>query len=134
MLSHDSKNKDIVLLGMRDEILPIDFMYVNDEETACIMDFVHGIMWQELISRTIMSMAEWSSHAKTVFMNHSFNQVGHIIVLSKDEVNRLNGCGYMTRKEIFEVFKLYGLYMSSWEPGHYYERQNNRYKFVDDGL
>jgi len=134
VLSHNSDNRDVVLLGMRDEILSIDFMYVNDEEVACIMEFVHKIAWQELISRTILSMAEWSSHAKTVFINHSFSQVGHIIILTKDEVNRLYGCGYMTRKEIFEVFKSYGIVLSGWEPGHYYEKRNCRYKFIDDEI
>lgn len=132
MLSHDSKNTDIVMLGMKDEVLPIDFMYVNDEEIECIMGFVHKTAWQELLSRTIRSMAEWSSHAMTVFTENSMSQVGHVIVLTKNEVNRLRGCGYITRKEIYETYKLYGLVMPQWEPGHYYERMNNRYKFEDE--
>ena len=131
-MSYDSKEKDVILLGARSEILAIDFMYVNDEEIACIMEFVHDIMWQELLSRSIRSMAEWSSHAQTVFTQNGFSQVGHIIGLTKNEVNRLKGCGYITRMEIYNIYKYYGLIMPQWEPGVYYEKQNNRYKFVDD--
>ena len=134
MLSHADNNnsKDIVLLGMKDEILPIDFMYVNDEEIACIMDFVHGIAQQELVSRSVMSMAEWSLRARSVFINNDLSQVGHVIVLTKNEVNRLIGCGYITRKEIYDVYRSYGLQVPGWEPGYYYEKLNNRYKFIDD--
>jgi hypothetical protein len=121
--------KDIVLFGMRDEILPIDMSYMDDREVMLIVDFVHHIAWKELLSRTIQSMHDWSSRARTLFIDHDMSIIQHVVILSKNEVNRLNGCGYKTRKEIYDVYKSYGLTLPNWMPGDYYERKN--YIFTD---
>lgn len=126
----EHKATDIVLLGMRDEVLPIDLSYTDEEEIAMIMDFVHELAYTELLSREIMSMWEWSVRTQGVLAQNNLIQVGHIVGLSKIEVNRMAGCGYKTRKEIYDVYKSYGLIMPNWSPGMYYEKAN--YQFNDE--
>ena len=120
--------KDTVVLGMQYEVLSIDMNYMNNREVELIVDFVHHIAWKELLSRTIKSMCDWSSRANTLFIEHNFRFIGHLVVLSKDEVSKLNGCGYKTRKEVYETYKSYGLIMQNWMPGDYYERRNYVFK------
>lgn len=120
--------KDIVLLGVREEILPIDMNYMDDREVELIIDFVHRVARKELLSRSIISMHDWSSRAQTLFIEHEFHIIQHIVVLSKNEVNDLNGCGYKTRKEIYDICKSYGLTLPNWSPGYYYERKNYIFK------
>jgi ERCC4-type nuclease len=88
------------------------------------VDFVHNVTWKELLSRTIKSMHDWSSRVNTLCLQYDFNLIGHLVVLSKNEVNYLEGCGYKTRKEIYDVYKSYGLTMPNWQPGGYYEKKN----------
>lgn len=129
MVSNGS-NKTIILLGMPDEVVSIDMNYIDDREVVLILDFIHHIVWKELLSRSLYSMCDWSSRTNTIFLQYDLTLVGHVAVLSKSEVNRLHGCGYHTRKEIYEVCKSYGLILSNWVPGTYYE-EKPRYVFKD---
>lgn len=123
-------DKDIVLLGMRDEVLPIDLNYTDEREVELMIDFIHKIAYTELLSRNVGTMTEWSVRALNLFTRHNLVLVGHVMGLTKNEVNRLTGCGYKTRKEIYETYKSYGLIISNWEPGQYYDKMN--YKFEDN--
>jgi hypothetical protein len=121
-------NRDIVLLGMKDEIMPIDLEYLDEFEAELVTGFVYHVAYNELVSRTLKDMAEWSSRAMTLFETHRMERIRDIIHMTKNEVNRLSGGGYVTRKEIYDVFRLHGIIMPNWMPGHYYERMN--YKFT----
>ena len=123
-------SKCIIVLGMKDEIVPIDMNYIDDREILLIVDFVHHVAWKELLSRTIRSMHDWSSRANTLFLQYDFNLIGHLAVLSKNEVNNLQGCGYKTRKEVYDICKSYGLTLPNWMPGMFYD-ERPRYIFKD---
>ncbi len=123
------KKKTIILLGVYGEVVPIDMTYIDDGGVEVLVDFVYRVMYRELLSRSIRSLHDWSSRVNTLFLRHNMVCVEHIVILSKNEVNRLSGCGYKTRKEIYDVCKSYGLDLPSWYPGDYYERKN--YIFTD---
>ena len=53
-----------------------------------------------------------------------------MVSLTQNQVNSLNGCGYKTRKEIYNACISYGLTVPQWTPGDYYDRMN--YKFTDE--
>jgi hypothetical protein len=122
--------KDIVLLGMRDEVLPIDLTYIDERELELIMQFIHNVAYTELISRSIESMCDWSVRAQNVFKRNRFESIGHILGVTKNQVHCLHGCGYKTRKEVYDVYKSYGLTLPNWEPGEYYDKFN--YQFKDE--
>ena len=128
VLSDSVKKKDRIVLGVREEVLSIDMMYMDIAGVEEMIDFVHHTAWKELLSRSIKSMKDWSSRANNLFIEYNFRLIGHLVVLSKDEINQLHGCGYKTRKEIYETYKSYGLIMNNWMPGDYYERRNYVFK------
>lgn len=129
MLNGDGMvKKDVVVLGMKDEILSINWEYQDEQELKHMIQFVHNVAYKELLSRSLMNMCDWSSRVRTLFITHRLDLISHVVLLSKDEVNQLHGGGYKTRKEVFDTFQVYGISIPNWMPGYYYERAN--YKFT----
>lgn len=135
MLNGDGKyegstvKKEIILFGMKNEILSINWDYQDEQELVHMIQFVHNTAYKELLSRSLTSMCDWSSRVRTLFITHRLDLISHVVLLSKNEVNQLNGGGYKTRKEIFDTFKVYKIDIPNWMPGYYYERAN--YKFTE---
>lgn len=128
MLSHDNA---IVLLGTKEEITQIDWEYLDMEEASLVTGFIYQVAYNELVSRRIGDMADWSSRAANLFETYRMELIRDVIHMTKNDVNRLSGMGYITRKEVYDVFKLHGIIMPNWMPGHYYERMNYKYRFAD---
>lgn len=122
------EKKDVIMLGAKDEILSIDMMYMDMVGVEVMIDFVHWVAWKELLSRTIRSMKDWSARTNNLFIENNFRLIGHLVVLSKDEVNQLHGCGYKTRREVYNTYKSYGLIMQNWMPEDYYDKKNYVFK------
>ena len=137
MLSHkdtmvkDTVVKDIVMLGTFDEVMLIDMIYIDELELEQIIEFIHEIAYHELLSRNVKSMTDWSVRAISLFNRYDFSIIDHIVSLTKNQVNALNGCGYKTRKEIYDTCISYGLTVPTWTPGDYYNKMN--YIFEDEG-
>lgn len=118
-------SSDKVIVGTINEIVPVDMSCMDEKEIRIVLDFIHHIAWKELLSRPIHSMKDWSARANTLFLEYDFVLIGHLAVLSKNEVVELNGCGYKTKKEIYDTCKSYGLTLPNWVPGTYYEEKPN---------
>lgn len=104
----------------------IDFTNM-EEEAESIIECIHKLSFKELLSRSIESMWDWEMRTKNMFLNNHLHRVGDVTVLPLGKVNRLIGCGYTTRKEVYEVFEHYHLRLKFWEPNNHYTRAN--YKF-----
>jgi len=102
--------------------------FANMEEGAeNIIECIHYMAYQELMSRTIISMWGWEVRTKHMFENNHLSSVGDVVSCQLGKVNRLKGCGYQTRKEVYEVFCMYHLKLKHWSPELHYSKAN--YKF-----
>jgi len=102
--------------------------FTNMEESAeSIIECIHQMAYRELVSRPISSMWGWEIRTKHMFANNHLQFVGDIMGLSLGHVNRLSGCGYVTRKEVYDVFCVYHLRLKHWAPELHWEKAN--YKF-----
>lgn len=101
----------------------IDFTNMG-EEVESIVEWIHKLSFKELISRSIESMWDWEIRTKNMFVNNHLYKVGDITSLPLGKVNRLIGCGYTTRKEVYDVFFMYHLRLKFWEPDMHYSKMN----------
>ena len=130
VLTHKGNvEKDVITLGVRSEIQSIDFVgWEYGAEEA--MEFIHAVAYVELLSRNVLVMWDWGARTQNMLLKNKLNTISDIMSLDLRQINRLSGCGYKTRKEVYDVFCSYGLKMAAWMPGHYWERMN--YKFADE--
>jgi hypothetical protein len=98
-----------------------------EEDTEGVVELLHQMAYQELISRTLLSMWGWEVRTKHMFEQNQLQVIRDIIALPLGKVNRLIGCGYVTRKEVYEVFCVYHLKLRYWLPDLHYSKNN--YKF-----
>jgi len=104
----------------------VDFDMIG-EEVESIIECIHKTAMKELMSRSIESIWDWELRTKNMFLNNHLHRVGDIMQLSLGKVNRLIGCGYTTKKEVYDVFCVYHLRLKFWEPDKHYSKMN--YKF-----
>jgi hypothetical protein len=104
----------------------VDFANM-EEEAESIVECIHQMAYRELLSRTLLSMWGWEIRTKHMFENNRLQYIRDIITLPLGKVNRLVGCGYTTRKEIYDVFCMYHLKLKHWAPDLHFSKMN--YKF-----
>lgn len=104
----------------------VDFANMEGEAES-IVECIHKMAYKELLSRSIESMWDWQMRTKNMFEHNALHRMGDVVSLSLGGVNRLMGCGYVTRKEVYEVFCVYHLKLKHWMPELHWEKMN--YKF-----
>lgn len=104
----------------------VDFGNMGDAAES-IVECIHKMAYQEFMSRIITSMWGWEVRTIHMFSNNQLYHVGDIVKLPLGKVNRLVGCGYQTRKEVYDVFYMYHLKLKYWTPELHYSKNN--YKF-----
>lgn len=92
-----------------------------------LVELIHKVAMKELMSRSLESVWDWELRTKNMFINNHLHRIEDIITLPVGKVNRLIGCGYTTRKEVYDVFCMYHLRLKYWEPDKHYSKGN--YKF-----
>lgn len=104
----------------------VDFEEMG-EAAESIVECIHHRALAELLSRSVESMWDWEVRTKNMFENNYLKTLQDVVSLSMGRVNRLVGCGYYTRKEVYEVFCLYHVKLQYWAPEM--GREYKRYKF-----
>jgi hypothetical protein len=97
------------------------------DNVESIVECIHKIAMKELFSRSLESMWDWEIRTKNMFINNHLYRISDVATLPDRKVNRLMGCGYTTRKEVYDVFWQYHLRLKYWEPDKHYSKLN--YKF-----
>jgi hypothetical protein len=123
---------DLLLYQFREplnyDVSLVDFTNLTEEEgVGSIVELVHKAVFQEMMSRSLESAWGWEVRTKHMFESNNLNTVGDVVLLKEGNVNRLIGCGYTTRKEVYEVFCMFHLRLKFWEPEKHRSRVN--YKF-----
>jgi hypothetical protein len=104
----------------------VDFTNMEDRAES-IIECIHYMAYQELLSRTILSMWGWELRTKHMFEANGLHYIRDIMALPLGKVNRLIGCGYITRKEVYEVFYMYHIKLKHWAPELHWEKMNYRF-------
>jgi hypothetical protein len=97
------------------------------EAVESIVECIHKMAMREFLSRSLESMWDWELRTKNMFINNHLYRIEDIATLPVGKVNRLVGCGYTTRKEVYDVFEAYHLRLKFWNPDRHYSKMN--YKF-----
>lgn len=120
--------KYVLTLGVIGEVRAYDYTWLRHEAEE-ITDFIHAAAYVELLSRPVETMDDWSIRVKNMLLRNRLYIISDVVCLDLKQVNRLSGCGYKTRQEVYKVFREYGFSVESWMPGHYWERMN--YSFTE---
>lgn len=120
------KYEDGIAIGCINEIRQIDFLSMGHNAEHMIAS-IHRIAMRELFSRRLVTVWDWEIRTRHMFENNKLYIVQDVITLSPGHVNRLKGCGYKTRKEVYDIFILYHIKLNNWSPEHHYSKAN--YKF-----
>lgn len=96
-------------------------------EVESIVASIHQTAMREFLSRDVVTMWKWEPRTEHMFDNNHLQSVAHVVDLSVGMVNRLKGCGYTTRKEVYDVFRMYHLKLNHWAPERHRSKAN--YKF-----
>lgn len=121
--------KEVLTLGAIGEVHSYNFIHLGADAEE-IVEFIHAVSYVELLSRPIETMDDWSIRVKNMLLRNRLIVVSDVVCLDLKQVNRLTGCGYKTRQEVYRVFNEYGFKVDSWMPGHYWERMS--YRFTDE--
>lgn len=109
-------------IGMKGEILPYDFTDLGWEAKG-LMESLHHILYGELMSRPSLTMWDWSIRTKNVFLRNKLLTVGNVVHVTIDTINNFYGCGYKTRKEVYNVFKEeLNMMLMNWSPDLYWAK------------
>lgn len=114
------------ILGLLEEIDPMSFE-IMQYEVSPLIESVHKIALNEFLSRTLVSMWDWEIRTQHMFQDNRLNMVNDVIVLPSKLVDRLKGCGYKTRKEVYDIFTLHHVKLHYWSPDKHWGKNN--YKF-----
>jgi hypothetical protein len=110
------------------ELSLIDFVEITQEEgIESVIELIHKEALKEFMSRSVHSMWDWELRTKNMFINNHLYRIGDVAGLPVGKVNRLMGCGYTTKKEVYDVFYLHHLKLKFWNPDVPYTKMN--YKF-----
>ena len=121
--------REILTLATLREIEPFDFTDMG-EEASWLMYKIHWLMKQELFSRSIMSLYDWSTRTTSMFIGNQLLTVGDVCTISLDNINKMHGCGFKTRKEIYFTFRYqFNIKLRQWNPDEYMDK----YKFIGEG-
>ena len=105
----------VLMIGEVKEVSIVDFPNM-EEKAEYIIGSIHRIAMSEFMSRDILSMWEWEVRTKSVFEHNHIHHIKDVVTLTLGQVNRLIGCGYKTRKEIYDIFVLYHIKLKNWSP------------------
>lgn len=111
---------NVLTLGTKEEIIPYDFSYLGWEARE-ITEFIHDTAYAELVARPINSLC-WSVRVDNMFRANKLNSIGMVMNISIESINNLYGCGFKTRREVYEVFESYGIVLDQWHPDRYYDK------------
>jgi hypothetical protein len=121
----------ILLLRHKDELWEHETSLVDltsvKEGIESVVECIHKIAMKELYVRSLGSMWDWEVRTKNMFKDNHLYKVGDVAMLPTGKVNRLIGCGYITRKEVYDVFWTYHLRLKFWAPDKHYSKMS--YKF-----
>lgn len=123
-MRHD--DDEIPIIGCLREIRQLDFVGMG-EKAEHLIGSIHRIAMREFLSRRIVTVWDWEIRTKHMFEDNGLVSIGEVVRLSLGHVNRLKGCGYKTRKEVYDIFMLYHLKLNNWSPEYHYSKTN--YKF-----
>lgn len=116
-----SKKKDVLTLGVREEVIPYDFVYLGWDAHE-ITDFIYSVAFTEMVSRPVLDLWDWSVRVRHLLIENNLNTVGKIMHISLGEINALRGCGFKLRKEIYDVMKMLNIPAENWHPNKYWEK------------
>jgi hypothetical protein len=120
--------EEIPIVGCIGEIRLIDFSKM-EKDAEHMISSVHRIALREMLSRSLMSMWDWEVRTQRMFEHNALQKVQDVVVLSLGQVNRLQRCGYVARKEVYSIFTLYHIKLNNWSPEHH--RSKAHYKFKE---
>ena len=106
-------DNDVWMLGHMSETHQRDFTNMK-EETEHLIASLHKIALSELLSRSIISVWDWELRTAHMFQHNALTSIHDVTSLSVGRVNRLIGCGYTTKKEVYEVFRMYHIELVHW--------------------
>ena len=117
-----SKEKEILVLGERGEVIPYDFTD-RGYDVQWMTDQLNKLVKAELMSRKILPAWDWSTRVKNIFMNNRLITIEHVAQLTPQQVNRLVGCGVNARREVYEIFRdEFYININNWHPSNYWEK------------
>ena len=123
----------ILVIAQIDELQENELSLVHladmDEKdgVASIVELIHKMALGEFLSRSLESLWDWEIRTKNMFINNHLWSINDVSMLPDKKVNRLVGCGYITRKEVYDVFCQYHLRLKFWDPEKHYSKINYRF-------
>lgn len=125
--------QDTLTLGVREEIVAYDFTHLGWDAQE-IVGFIYDVAFTELVSRNIFEVWDWSQRVKNMFMRNRLDTVGKVMHISVKDINKLGGCGYKSRNEVFMVFESLGMKLPNWEPSNYWNKYSDKKEEDKDRL
>lgn len=120
MISNGKRKKVVVVLGAIGECYPYDFTTMGWEAKE-ITDFIHECAYKELVNRNLHVSWGWSVRTKSMFLNNRLHTIGNVVHLQS--VNKLIGCGFKVRKEVYDVFRHeFSIELKQWHPDQYWKK------------
>ncbi len=112
-----------LMLGVVGEVIPYDFTNLGWNALELI-EALNKVLYDHLINRPLLEEADWSVRTRNMFLRNRLTKVGQVLFMDVDHVNRLAGCGYQTRKNVYEEFQKKGIDLPAWKPEKYWEKYN----------
>lgn len=132
-----STKKDLLTLGVREEVMSYDFTYLGWEAYE-ITEFIYSVAFTELVSRPVLDIWDWSVRVRTLLIENNLDTVGKMMHIKVEEINTLRRCGFKLRKEIYEVLTSLSIPVENWHPNKYWDKwygqsnKQDREKSVED--
>lgn len=96
----------------------LDFTLMGKEAEDIVVS-IHQLAMTEFMSRDIFQVWDWEIRTKHVFKNNYIQQVRDVLVLTKSQVKQLVGCGRITQKEVYDIFKMFNIQLDNWRSPNY---------------
>lgn len=131
MITNRYRNRDIVTLGVKAEIIPYDFT-VMGWDVSVMLEKLHDIAYAALMDRDIVTIYPWTGYTLGAFKRNGITKIGQICNMTESKVFSLHGCGLVIRKEVYGVFQeVIGITLPAWNPKRWYQKYRN-YDFGDE--
>lgn len=118
------RQRDVLTLGVKEEIVSYDFTELGWDAQE-IVEFMYSVAFTEMVSRNVLHMWDWSVRVKNMLVRNKLDTVGKVMHIEVIEINKLWGCGFKSRKEIYDVFKSLNIELKNWHPNHYWDKYMN---------